>query len=185
MNGPSEITLPELRGRCDTRAALEVAHRLAAELDAKAGLFRLVAAEGIEADGTATRWEAHFDLPSRQATAEVAVTFRWVEEAGAYREGLAVVREVTFPPPGSELARMGTEGTLSRRRIRGIWRQQLRERRYLPEPIPSLAAALTAVVGDGGPWRRAEAVVPRTGGPEWRLHGRRRHRVRFDTLQGR
>ncbi len=183
-SGQIEIPLPDLHGRCHTSATLEVVRRLADDLDQKAELHRLVAAEGIEADGTATRWEAHFDLPSRQTTLEAVVTFRWSEEDGAYGEGVAALREVAFPPPGSELARMGADGVLSRRRIRGVWRQQLRERRYLPPVIPPLEAALAAA-GDDGPWRRVEAVVLRTEGPVWRLQGRRRHQIRFDTLQGR
>ncbi len=173
-----EIPVPELVGRCGAVEAAAVARRLAARLDPAAGLHRLVAAEGIDGDGTATRWEAHFDLPARQATLEVVVTFRWMEDSGRYGPGLAGLHELAFPPPGSELARMGERGDLSRRRIRGIWRQQLRERRYLPETIPPLGRALAAV-GEPGPWYRAEATVPRTGGPAWRLRGQTRHQVRF------
>ncbi len=174
----SEIPLAGLAGSCGSVDAARVARSLAAGLDPQAGMFRLVAAEGIEPDGSATRWEADFDLPGRQATLQVVVTFRWSEEAQTYGTGLAVLRELAFPPPGSELARMGERRQLSARRIRGIWRQQLRERRYLPERIPPLGAALAAVA-DPGPWRRAEAMVPRTGGPVWRLQGTARYRVRF------
>ena len=181
MGGRSEISLPGLWGGCGSSEAVAVVRRLAARLDPTAGLFRLVAVEGLEGDGTATRWEAHFDLPGRQATLEVVVAFRWSEEESSYGEGLAVMREVPFPPPGSELAAMGERKELSRRRIRGIWRQQLRERRYLPEVIPALADVV-AVAVDTGPLRRAEAVVLRTEGPVWRVQGRRRRLVRFAEL---
>lgn len=170
-------------GRCSSTAAADVARRLAARRRPGARLYRLAATEGILDDATATRWEASFDVPDRMVTLDITVTFTWDEDRRAYGSGIASVAEHPFPPEGSELERMLVARTLTRRRLKGIWRQHLADRPHLPERVPDAAEAVMALRDGGvrvGIIRTMVAKVSRSGGPLWVVTGDSgEHKVRW------
>ncbi len=184
---PELFPLPELHGRCGSAEAAASAHRLVAEVDAEARPLRIRAAEGLAPDGTASRWELTFDLPVRTGEADVVVTFVWEEASGRWGAGVGSVGVRPFPAPGSELEAMLVRGEIPRRRLSGLWRQQLAERRPLPPSMPTAAEALARVPGAAPGLRAMEASVSRTGGAAWRVSTRTGERiVRFEgTPRGR
>jgi hypothetical protein len=161
-------------GRCSSTAAVDIALRLAGRRDPAARLHRVVATEGLSADGSATRWELSFDLPALQVQLVVVVTFTYDEDRHLFGSGVAALMETAFPAPGSELERMAVSRGLSRRRVRGIWRQTMADHRPLPRPLPDAADALAHLRGAGGAVsdvRSLEASVSRSGHPRWVVTG--------------
>lgn len=172
-------------GRCSSTTATEIARMLARGRDGSARLHRIVSGEGLHDDATSTRWEFRFDLPDRLSVLDVVVTFTWDEDARRYGSAVASISQTPFPPPGSELERMAVSKALSRRRVRGIWRQTLAGHRHLPACIPDASEAVRLVRSAAKPLgalRSVEAVVPRSGGPSWIISGvDGRHRIRWAT----
>lgn len=170
-------------GRCSSTAAIGVARSLAFRREPGARLYRIEASEGVGADATATRWEAAFDLPNRMSVLDVVVTFIWDEARAAYGTGVASIAERPFPAAGSELERMLVMRMLSRRRLKGIWRQHLADRPHLPEAIPDAVDALVALRERGHQTRglrRMVAAGHRQGGPWWAITDEQgEHRVRW------
>jgi hypothetical protein len=170
-------------GRCSSTAAIGIARRLAAGRDPGARLHRLAATEGISDDATATRWEASFDLPTRMATLDLVVTFTWDEDRRAFGSGVASLRTQPFPSSGSELERMLVTRVLPRRRLKGIWKQHLADRKALPDRVPDACEALIALRDQGfaaSALQRMVATVSASGGPGWTVVDESgEHRVRW------
>ena len=172
-------------GRCSSTAATQIARVLAAGRDGSARLHRIVSGEGLHDDATSTRWEFRFDLPNRLSVLDVVVTFTFDEDARRFGGAVASISQTPFPPPGSELERMAVNKVLSRRRVRGIWRQNVAGHRHLPSRIPDASEAVRLLRSEARPLgelRSVEAVVPRSGGPSWIVSGAEgRHRIRWFT----
>jgi hypothetical protein len=161
-------------GRCSSTAAIDVARRLAALRDGGARLHRVGAAEGIAQDGSATRWEMRFDLPSNVSHLLLVVTFTYDETLRTFGAGVASLAETAFPAPGSELERIAVSNGLSRRRIRGIWRQTMADHRPLRSPMPDAADVLAELRRAGrevSDLRSLEASVSRSDTPRWVVTG--------------
>lgn len=173
-------------GRCSSTAAIDVARRLATRRDSGARMHKVSATEGLGGDGSSTRWEVVFDLPTRVAGLVVVVTFTYDESARSFGSGVAAILETAFPAPGSELERMAVSKGMSRRRIRGIWRQTMAGHRRLPDVLPDAADILAALGEQGhvvGELRSLDASVSRSGNPRWIATDRHgRHEVRWTVL---
>lgn len=161
--------------------ALAEARRLAEDLDPAARVNRIAADEGLAADGTASRWELAFDLVDRMAELDVVVTFVWEESSRRWGSGVAALDLHAFPSAGSELERMLVRGEIPRRRLPGLWRQTLAERRPLPPVMPDAGEAIARAGVDPDGLRAVEASVSRLGGPRWTVTTRTGERaVRFE-----
>lgn len=181
MREPDLVPLAGLHGRCGSDEALAAARRLAGDLDPDARVRRIEGSEGLTDDGTAARWEISFDLVDRMADLDVIVTFVREESSGRWGAGVAALDLHPFPPPGSELERMLVRGEIPRRRLPGLWRQTLAERRPLPPVMPAAGDAIARVRVDGAGLRAVEASVSRLGGPRWTVTTRTgEHVVRFE-----
>lgn len=170
-------------GRCGSRAAIDIGRRLALRREHGARLHHVSATEGVDPDGTATRWELGFDLPDRMALLLVVVTFTFDEAFRSFGPGVASLVETAFPAPGSELERMAVSNGLSRRRLRSIWRQTMADHRPLPSSLPDVSEVLTVLRShdrDIDEPRSFEASVSRAGHARWVVMTRRdRYEVRW------
>lgn len=113
--------------------------------------------------------------------AVISIGFVYDEETASWGDGVGAVCLEPFPAHGSELEKMATAGQVPDRRLQAVWRQQLRERRPLPDTFPDSSRLVAAVAPEAV--RSAEARVTRRWGPAWEVEtpGRTRH-IRFDTF---
>lgn len=176
------VPVPGLRGSCTSNEAIAAATALAADLEPDARPWRVGTEDGCDADGRSVRWEVRFALRRRRAEAVITVAFTFDESAGVHDEGVASIRLDAFPSEGSELARMALAGQITGRRLRAVWRQQMRERAALPVGFPDSSTMAAVVAPD--PVRSAHARITRLRGWVWVVEtpGRTRH-LRIDDLR--
>ena len=182
MTDERVVPVPGLWGNCTSREAVAAATRIAEDIESGARPWRIATDDGCDEGGRSVRWEIRFDLPQRRSEAVVTVGFTFDETAGKHRDGVASVRLLPFPSQGSELARMALAGQISGRRLRAVWRQQMREREPLPDDFPDSSAMALAVGKEG--IRSAYARITRMRGAVWVVEtpGRTRH-MRIDDLR--
>lgn len=180
MRPETVVAVAGLRSACTSTEALAAARSVIEGLDGSAAAWRIEADGGFDLDGRGHRWQVEFDLPERGGTASVALGFTRRESDGVWEDGVATIREVPFPAPGSNLERMAVAGELSARRIEAIWRQQVTDRLRLPDDVPDssvVAARLEAPVSS------ANARRTRLYGVIWEVTvPGRTHRIRFEDL---
>lgn len=175
------VPVASLREACTSRQALTVARELAARHEPGAEAWSVGTDDGCDGVGRSTRWEVRFDL-SRREELLVSIGFTLDEATGRHGGAVASIRLLPFPAEGSELARMALSGQITGRRLRAVWRQQIREREPLPDDFPDSAAVARAVAPDL--IRTAHARIARARGACWtvRTQGRVRH-IRVDDLR--
>lgn len=159
------MPLRDLFGSCTSSEAIEAAGRIAASRGGTDRPWQIGTEDGVDSSGRSVRWEVRFDLPEHRQELVVSVGFPIVEETGGPSEGVASLRSFPFPSQGSELARMATAGQISGRRLRSVWRQQLREHQPLPPDLPDSVAVAQAVAPE--PVRVARARITRLRGFVW------------------
>lgn len=180
MRPETVVPISGLRSACTSTEALSAALSVVAGLDDSAAAWRIEADDGFDLAGRAQRWQVEFDLPRRRETASVAVGFTRNEDDGTWSDAIATVRCLPFPSPGSNLERMAVAGDVSDRRLRAIWRQQVRDRLRLPAEVPdsSVVAARIGVVSSN-----ANARCTRLWGTVWEVTvPGKTHRLRFEDL---
>ncbi|HSJ29674.1 MAG TPA: hypothetical protein VLB67_15830 [Acidimicrobiia bacterium] len=169
------VPVPGLVGPMTSSRAGDVATRMARDFEPGVRAWRVGSDEGCDEHGRSFRWELRFDLPERRTELVVTIGFPPFEESGARGGAVASVRLLPFPAEGSELARMERAGQITRRRMRGVWRQHMRDRLPLPEDFPD-STVLSRVVGSEV-IRSVHALTSRMRGPVWVVEtpGRTRH----------
>ncbi len=104
----------------------------AKNMDTKARLKLISAADGVQADGRATRWEFFFDLPRRRAKLECAWFLVWDKRADAFVATQVEVRAQPFPASDNKLRQLVDEGELLYQQLRGLWQQERKRTPDLP-----------------------------------------------------
>lgn len=137
--------------------------------------------DGCDDGGRSTRWELRFDLADHRQELVASIGFPVSEVTGERGSGVASLRFLPYPAEGSELARMVRAGQISGRRLRSVWRQQLREHEPLPWDFPDSSTVARVVAPD--PIRAAYARMTRQRGFCWVVEtpGQTRH-LRVDDL---
>lgn len=159
------IAVPGLSGSCTSSQAIAATRVVAEDFGAATGPWQIGTEDGIGADGRSIRWEVRFDLPQRRQELVVTLGFAREEATGVHGAAQASLRFLPFPAEGSELARMAVSGQISGRRLRAVWRQQLREHVPLPAELPDSSVLASHVAPD--PIRVAKARVTRQRGFVW------------------
>lgn len=182
MTGERLVPVPGLSGFCTSAEATIAATRIARDWDAEVRPWRVGTEDGCDLMGRSVRWEVRFDLVARRQEAVVTVAFTVDEETGTRGDGVASVRLLPYPSEGSELARMVRSGQITGRRLRSVWRQQVRDHVPLPPDFPD-SVALAAFVAPET-IRSAYARITRQWGFVWvtETPGQTRH-IRGDTLR--
>lgn len=182
MTSEHLVPIPGLSGSCTSAEATTVATRIAGEWEPEVRAWRVGTEDGCDLLGRSVRWEVRFDLSARRQEAVVTVAFTVDEETGIAGEGVASVRLVPYPAEGSELARMVRAGQITGRRLRAVWRQQVRDHEPLPSDFPH-SVVLAAYVAPET-IRSAYARITRPHGFVWVIDtpGQTRH-IRGDTLR--
>lgn len=165
------VPLPAVVGACSSREAAAAAAPLVPGLRP----WRIATDDGCDAEGRSIRWELRYDDADHRREVHVVVGATYREDEGTHGEGVASIRTLPFPSQGSELARMARLGDISGRRLRAVWRQQMRERPPLSDDFPDSVALAHLVAPE--PVRSAYARVTRQRGPVWVVEtpGRTRH----------
>ena len=181
MTNEQLVPVHGLFGSCISSEAIAAAARIAAAQGGTERPWQVGTEDGLDALGRSMRWEVRFDLPQRRQELVVNIGFPIEEATGLQGEGVASLRCLPFPSEGSELARMATTGQISGRRLRAVWRQQLREHEPLPLDLPDSEAVAAAVAPE--PVRVARARITRLRGFVWIVTtpGQTRH-LRIDRL---
>ena len=159
------VELPDLREACTSSEAIGAATPIALAEGARSRPWQVATEDGVDAAGRSVRWEVRFDLRERRQELLVTIGFPVEEGTGSRTAAVASLRFLPFPAQGSELARMAASGQIRGRRLRAIWRQQLREHEPLPENLPDSAAVAAAVAPE--PVRVARARITRLRGFVW------------------
>ncbi|MFP5333486.1 MAG: hypothetical protein ACLGHX_14135 [Acidimicrobiia bacterium] len=165
MNDERLVSIPNLTESCTSTQAIAAARELAAAEGATTGPWQVATDDGLDPLGRSVRWEARFDLPEHRQELVVTVSFPVEEGSGRRNEAVASLRRFPFPSEGSELARMARDGQISGRRLRAVWRQQVREHEPLPRDLPDSSAVAVLVAPD--PVRVARARITRMRGFVW------------------
>jgi hypothetical protein len=159
-------------------AVLSAVRRVATELDAGAMLKMIVAPEGTNRSGEASRWEFFFDLPARVAKLECVWVLPWDERRDGYAEPTLELRATPFPPPGSPLRRLVDDGKLLYAQLRGQWRAEVARAPALPASIRDSRVALAEAISAGLAVDDEEFSVATgkgaDGQPAWIVAGRAR-----------
>ncbi len=114
------------------RQAFASIQKTAQDWDTRPQLKLISAPEGVDADGTARRWEFFFDLPSRRARLECDWSLQWDSSQDDYAGSQIEARVRPFPELGSKLYRMVNEGLMLYRQLHGLWREERRRTPDLP-----------------------------------------------------
>lgn len=165
MTGEHLVPVSGLSGSCTSTEAMTAATRIAGEWEIGVRPWRVGTEDGCDLAGRSGRWEVRFDLAARRQEAVVTVAFTVDEETGSAGEGVASLRLLPYPSEGSELAKMVRAGQITGRRLRAVWRQQLRDHEPLPADFPD-SVALAAFVAPE-PVRSAYARMTRQRGFVW------------------
>lgn len=175
------VSIPGLRGACTSSEAVAAASRVARGLDPATEPWRIGTEDGCDGEGRSLRWEVRYDLSQRRAEAVITIGFTLDESTRTHGQGVASVRILPFPSQGSELARMAMDGEITGRRLRAVWRQQMREHQPLPPDFPDSSTVARAVAPEVV--RAAHARITRWRGAVWAVEtpGRTRH-LRPDDL---
>lgn len=140
---------------CLASSAFERAVAQVQRLDRDAQLKQVLAPHGTQADGAASRWQFHFDLPRARARAVVD----WYLDgsaSGRFGREVLTLQATPFPPPGSVLAQGIAEGRLRYARLGRVWKEERRRTPELPQVFRDSDAALVELarrglrVDDGG-----------------------------------
>lgn len=179
MNSEVLIAVPGLWGPCTSSEAIDAIGALVAGEGTTTRPWQIGTEDGLDHAGRSVRWEVGFDLPERRQELVVSLGFPVEEATGGYAKAVASLRYLPFPSQGSELARMAAAGKINGRRLRSVWRQQLREHEPLPPDLPDSAVVAAAVAPE--PVRVARARITRLRGFVWIVTtpGQTRH-VRID-----
>lgn len=176
------VPVPGLWGDCTSQEAIAAATRIAEGLEPDARPWLVGTDDGCDEHGRSVRWEVRFDLPERRSEAVVTIGFTFDEKAQTHGDAVGSVRLLPFPSQGSELAKMALAGQITGRRLRSVWRQQMREREPLPDDFPDSSVMASAVAPEE--IRSAYARITRMRGAVWvvETRGRTRH-LRIDDLR--
>lgn len=162
---PQLVPVDGLAGSCTSSEAIAAVGRIAAARGGTDRPWQIGTEDGLDEFGQSIRWEVRFDLPEHRQELVVNLGFPIQEATGRQTEAVASVRYLPFPSEGSELARMATSGQISGRRLRAVWRQQLRDHQPLPPDLPDSSAVAAAVSPE--PVRVARARITRLRGFVW------------------
>lgn len=134
---------------CLASAAFERVVWQAQRFDRDARLKQVLAPRGTQADGAASCWQFHFELP--RARARMVGEWRLDGDAAAGRFGREVlsVRATPFPPPGSVLAQGVAEGKLLYARLGRVWQDERRRAVDLPLSFRDSDVALVDLMARG------------------------------------
>lgn len=165
MNDERLVSIPDLTQLCTSAQAIAAVRELAAAEGATTGPWQVTTEDGLDSTGCSVRWEIRFDLPAHRQELVVTVGFPVEEGSGSRQQGVASLRRLPFPSEGSELARMARDGQISGRRLRAVWRQQVREHEPLPRDLPDSSAVAALVAPDAV--RVARARITRMRGFVW------------------
>ncbi|MDJ0832539.1 MAG: hypothetical protein QNJ69_03390 [Gammaproteobacteria bacterium] len=105
----------------------------ARKLDRNPRLKLITAADGINIDGKASRWEFFFDLPGRRAKLECDWLLTWDDSADAFQGAQIEVRVQPFPPADNKLRQMVDQGGLLYQQLEGLWKQERKRTPDLPD----------------------------------------------------
>jgi hypothetical protein len=174
------VPVPGLFGSCTSHEALGAGAAIVAAFRPDAGAWRVGTEDGCDPAGRSVRWELRYDLGERRSELRLTIAFVRDEAAGVHTAALASVQLLPFPSEGSELAKMARAGLISGRRLRSVWRQQMREHEALPTDFPGSDVMARAVAPDEV--RSAYARITRQRGAVWVVEtpGRTRHLRRDD-----
>jgi hypothetical protein len=174
------VPIPGLRGACTSSEAVDAAIPIVRSHEPESRPWRIGTEDGCDPAGRSVRWEVRFDLMRKRAEAVITVAFTYDEASSVHDEAVASIRLAPFPAEGSELAKMALAGQITGRRLRAVWRQQMRERQPLPPDFPDSSAMVAAVAPDEV--RSAYARITRLRGAVWVVEtpGRTRHLRRDD-----
>lgn len=174
------VPVPGLSGSCTSNEALAAGADVVETYRPEAGAWRVGTEDGCDAEGRSIRWEMRYDLAERRSELRLTIAFVVDEAAGVRTSAVASVQFLPFPAEGSELAKMARAGQITGRRLRSVWRQQMREHEPLPTGFPGSDVMVRAVAPDEV--RSAYARITRQRGFVWVVEtpGRTRHLRRDD-----
>lgn len=130
-------------------AALERAVQRAQALDRDACLKQVLAPQGTQPDGAASRWQFHFELPKARARLIVDWYLDGDARAGRFGHEVIKARAEPFPPPDSVLAQGVAEGKLLYARLGRIWKEERRRTPDLPLEFRDSDAAVADLARRG------------------------------------
>lgn len=134
---------------CLASQALERAVQQAQRLDPDARLKRIVASQGVAADGAARRWLFQFELPRSRATMRCDWYLDGDAAAGRFGRECLETRATPFPPPDSDAARRVAAGTLAYGQLAVLWRDERKRQGDLPLAFDDSDAAIAALQRQG------------------------------------
>lgn len=134
---------------CVVSSALERAVEQAQRLDRDARLKQVLAPRGTQADGAASHWQFHFELPKVRARLVVDWYLDGDAAAGRFGHEVLAVHASPFPPPDSVLAQGVAEGRLLYARLGRVWKEERRRTPDLPLAFRDSDAAVAELTRRG------------------------------------
>jgi hypothetical protein len=117
---------------CLASVAIERAAQQAQALDRDARLKQVLAPQGTQPDGAASRWQFHFELPRARARLAVDWYLDGDVRGGRFGHETIAVRAEPFPPSESVLAQGVAEGKVRYARLGRVWKEERRRTPDLP-----------------------------------------------------
>ena len=130
-------------------AVVQEVKRIAGRYDGKARLKMIVSAHPIRSDGTSSRWEFFFDLPTRRAKLQCG-WFLALDETGEVSGPACVeIAARQFPKQGSAARHMVEEGKLHYRNFKKLWKKELTRHPDLPDNFTDSDEAIRKMADEG------------------------------------
>lgn len=160
-------------GPVTAREAFELAQHLATGYDHQARLYMVASGGKLDSKGRSTQWEFKYQFPNRWARSVFTVSTSASETDPRPAEEFLEVAVIPFPPPGSAMARMLSEGQEGF--VEQQWQMELDRKSPLPVSFKDSSEALELWLKEGfdpgtlGRSARLEATTLPQGGAVWRL----------------
>ena len=169
--GYSVRELKSVEGGRTARQAFDPVLKIAREWDPDARLKLITAPDGLQPNGAAYRWEFFFDLVNRRGKLECDWISIWDAAADRFTSVRIETKAQPFPPIGSKLNQMVTEGQLLYRQLSGLWRDEWQRTPDLPPQFRESDSVVQALSAQGVDLRIDECSLSTgldaNGQPSW------------------